>query len=427
MTDLAQHIQATPLIDTHEHLRKEPEYLDSGPDILQDLFDNYVSADLVVAGATPEAVKRLLDRSDPDLRARFAGVREAWERCRHTGYGEAVRMIARRVYDMDEITPDLIEAAAPRAEAARKAGERLRILKEAGNLDHVQIDDFVWPCLPDPSGPEFFLYDLSWVQFCRGEVDAPAIYEEVGIEVDDLGSLREALAAIFAKHAPCAIAVKSQHAYTRSLYWQERDDADVAPVLEKHLTGQELTAAERRCLGDWGWARGAELAAEYNLPFKIHTGYYAGHSTMPVERIRAGQLCALLARYPATKFVLMHIAYPYDDELVALAKHYPNVYVDMCWAWSINPYVARGFVRSMIHTVPVHKLFVFGGDTSWPNAAVAYAAQARQWLTRALQAEVDDRLLSEREALALATRFMRTNQEQCFDIEGTRAAIRAAQ
>ena len=97
MTDLAQYIQATPLIDTHEHLRKEPEYLDSGPDILQDLFDNYVSADLVVAGATPEAVERLLDRSDPDLRARFAGVREAWERCRHTGYGEAVRMIARRV------------------------------------------------------------------------------------------------------------------------------------------------------------------------------------------------------------------------------------------------------------------------------------------------------------------------------------------
>ena len=36
----------------------------------------------------------------------------------------------------------------------------------------------------------------------------------------------------------------------------------------------------------------------------------------------------------------MHIAYPYSDELVALAKHYPNVYVDMCWAWSIDPYSA---------------------------------------------------------------------------------------
>jgi hypothetical protein len=78
----------------------------------------------------------------------------------------------------------------------------------------------------------------------------------------------------------------------------------------------------------------------------------------------------------------------------------------------------------MIHAVPANKLFAFGGDTFWPNAAVAYAAQARQWLTRALQAELDDRLLLAPEAIALATRLMRTNQEECFDIAGTRAAIR---
>ena len=41
-TDLAHHIEATPLVDTHEHLRKEPDWLEDGPDILQDLFGNYV-------------------------------------------------------------------------------------------------------------------------------------------------------------------------------------------------------------------------------------------------------------------------------------------------------------------------------------------------------------------------------------------------
>src|SRR4029450_12557244 len=264
------------------------------------------------------------------------------------------------------------------------------------------------------SGLDFFLYDLSWVGFCQGAVDAPGIYEEVGIEVDDLASLRDGMAAIFAKHGPRAIAVKSQHAYDRTLLWREREDTDVARALDKQLTGQELDEDEGRCRGGWCMAGGVELAIEHNLPFKIHTGYYAGHSNMPIKRIRPGHLCALLARYPQARFVLMHIAYPYNDELVALAKHYPNVYVDMCWAWSINPFVARDFVRRMIHAVPANKLFVFGGDTSWPNAAVAYAAQARHWLTRALQAEVDDGLLNEREAIALATRLMRTNQEQCF-------------
>ena len=147
---------------------------------------------------------------------------------------------------------------------------------------------------------------------------------------------------------------------------------------------------------------------------------------MPVDRIRGGHLCGLLARYPRARFVLMHIAYPYSDELVALAKHYPNVWVDLCWAWSIDPRAAGDFVRRMLHAVPANKLFAFGGDAHWPAAAVAYAAQARRWLTRALQAEVDEGLLTEREAIALATRLMRTNQEECFDLAGTRAAIRAA-
>jgi uncharacterized protein len=424
MNDLAEHIRSLRMIDTHEHLDKEAEYTDDGHDILQDLFENYIQADLVVAGATEEAVKRLFDASDPDLRGRFAGVRAAWERCRHTGYGEAVQLIARRAYGMDEISPEAIEAAAPRAIALRQPGERLRILRDEANLDHVQIDDFRWQCEPDQSALDFFLYDLSWVGFCRGEINAPGVYEEVGVEVDDLASLREGMAAIFAKHGPRAIAVKSQHAYSRTLLWRERDDADVARALDKQLAGQELSEDEQLCLGDWCMARGVELAIEHNLPFKIHTGYYAGHSRMPIDRVRPGLLCELLARYPQARFVLMHIAYPYNDELIALAKHYPNVYADMCWAWSINPFVARDFVRRMIHAVPTNKLFAFGGDTFRPNSAVAYATQARQWLTRALQAEVDEGLLLPREAIALATRLMRTNQEECFDIAGTRAAIR---
>ena len=126
---------------------------------------------------------------------------------------------------------------------------------------------------------------------------------------------------------------------------------------------------------------------------------------------------------PTVQCILMHAAYPYGDELVALAKHFPNVWVDLCWAWSIDPYAARDFVRRMIHAVPSSKLFAFGGDTSWPNAAVAYAGQARRWLGRALQAEIDEDLLTEREAMAVARRLMRANQETCFDIAGTRAAI----
>ncbi len=57
---------------------------------------------------------------------------------------------------------------------------------------------------------------------------------------------------------------------------------------------------------------------------------------------------------------------------------------------------------------------------------MAYAIQARRWLARALQGEIDDGLLTEAEAIELATRFMRGNQEACFDLAGTRQALRVS-
>ena len=416
-TALADFIQATPLCDTHEHLRSEQGYVEDGPDLLKNLFGNYVSADLVVAGAGQAAVDRLLNAADPDVRARFAGVEKAWQAVRHTGYGEAVGIIARELYGLDEITADGLESALPRHAALRQPGQRLHILRERANLDHIQTDDFVRSCAVDPSGPDFFFYDISWVNFANGEPDVSAITEETGVAIRDLATLRQAMEAVFAQNGAVAIAVKTQHAYSRTLAWRERSDAEAATVLDAYLRDpKSLSYEQRLCLGDWSLARGVELAIAYDLPIKIHTGYYAGHSRMPVDFIKPGNLCPLLAKYLDARFVLMHIGYPYNDEMVAMAKHYPNVYVDFCWAWSIDPFSTGNFLRQCIHAVPSNKLFLFGGDTSWAGAALAYASQARRWLTRALQAEIDDRLLTETEAVALASRFMRDNQYDCFRV-----------
>ena len=426
-TDLTHHIESIRLVDTHEHMKRESDWVENGPDILQDLFGNYVPADLHAAGASPESMRNLMDASR-DVPSRFEGIRDAWEAIQFTGYGEAVSLIAKHIYGLDELTSEGLVQAEDKVAEIRTPGKRHHILHDLANLDHIQTDDFSWPCDPDTSGPHFFLYDLSWATFCNGQVDRSAIHAETGIEVKDIASLRSGMAAIFAKHAPCAIAVKSQHAYNRTLNWIERSDADASAALNAVLTkpAAEIDEATRLCLGDWCWARGVELTIEHNLPFKIHTGYYAGNDRMPVRRIPAGNMCALFARYLDAKFVLMHIAYPYNDELVALAKHYRNIWVDFCWAWSIDPYSSRDFLRRCIHAVPSNKLFAFGGDTQWPTSAMAYAIQARNEIRRALEAEIADGYLTEKQAMALATRIMNTNQYDCFDVQGTRENIAKA-
>ena len=98
---------------------------------------------------------------------------------------------------------------------------------------------------PDEADRDFFLYDLSWYSLSRGDVDPGVLHAATGIAVTDLDSLDEAMAALFAAEAGRAVAVKTQHAYARTLLWQERSRAEAAAAL------QELSRARtRQAIGD---------------------------------------------------------------------------------------------------------------------------------------------------------------------------------
>jgi uncharacterized protein len=278
-----------------------------------------------------------------------------------------------------------------------------RLLKDVANLSYVQIDDFRYEC----EGDDFFQYDINVMDLVQGNL--PEDWETPR-------DIRGKIAEIFETWAPKAVAVKTQHAYGRTLLWKKQKS--VWDYLRKK---PDFSPEEKNAIGDWAFSRCIEAAIEHNLPIKIHTGYYAGHSYMSLDKISAGLLCDLLREYPKAKFILMHTAYPYSDEIIALAKHFPNVFLDLCWAWSIDPYSTRDFVRKVVHTVPANKLLAFGGDSFWPSAAASYAFQTRVWLTRALQGEVDDGFLSEKDAIALAGRWMGKNQEALFDFAKLRA------
>ena len=76
---------------------------------------------------------------------------------------------------------------------------------------------------------------------------------------------------------------------------------------------------------------------------KLHTGYYATINAMPLSRLmhNAASACDLCRADADTRFVFMHICYPYYEELIAVAKQYSNAYVDMCWAGSSTPWPPR--------------------------------------------------------------------------------------
>jgi uncharacterized protein len=212
-TALSDFIANATVIDTHEHMRKEPEWLEQGPDdVLQDLFDNYAPADLISAGADRAAVNRLTNGKDQDVEGRWSAVRDAWDSIRHTGYAEGVRLCAQHVYGIDEITPQALRAVQPKLKTMRQPGQRLRILRDLAKLDHIQTDNGMRAQRPDESGPDFFLYDISWLGFTFRGVDWTVLESETGVTVKNLATLRQSMEAVFERFGAYAIAIKTQHA-----------------------------------------------------------------------------------------------------------------------------------------------------------------------------------------------------------------------
>ena len=123
--------------------------------------------------------------------------------------------------------------------------------------------------------------------------------------------------------------------------------------------------------------------------------------------------------HPDAEFVIMHIAYPYQDEAIALAKHYPNVAVDLCWAWIVNPRASVRFVKEFLLAAPSVKLLTFGGDYVPVEMVPGHAAIARQGLTQALSELVDEGWIRSADVDDLIEALMRGNAHRIFSYEET--------
>jgi uncharacterized protein len=108
------------------------------------------------------------------------------------------------------------------------------------------------------------------------------------------------------------------------------------------------------------------------LPVQVHTGF--GDSDLFLPRARPGYLKALIERFAATTFVLLH-CYPFIREAGWLAHVYGNVYFDLSLT---IPHVSRPAVAlaEALELAPVSKLLYASDAARTPEL---YLLAARWW------------------------------------------------
>lgn len=416
-------VAATRLIDTHEHLVEESDRLAGTADASllpaddwSAVFHQYLSDDLDSAGMPADALRRFY-APGPGPAEKFRLVEPWWAKVRLTGYGQAVRETLRGLYGEDDLTAESAPRIAEKYRDLVKPGFYRMVLRERANIEACHVNS-LQRIFMETGLPDLLPQDLSFYEFARaGAHDIAQVEAETGRRIATLDDWLGAIDEYFARYGARAVAVKNQSAYGRRLDYdavpRERAAAAFNGMHNSwHLKGPEdvKTAQDflfRYCIGK---------AAEHGLPVKLHTGYYAGRNPMPLSRLskNASDLCQLLKDFPDTPFVLMHIGYPYQDEYVALAKHYRNAYIDMCWAWIINPAASVRFLKEFLVAAPANKLFAFGGDYIAVENVYGHSVLARRGIAQALSELVAEGWIGREDAGPLAERIMHGNARGLF-------------
>lgn len=413
-------VEQTPLVDTHEHLIEESERLagkaGTGLFPCNDwayIFMHYLGDDFISAGMPDAAFKRFL-ALDTSSEEKYRLAAPFWERTKHTGYAQAVRETLRGLYGEDDLTEKSAPRIAEKYLDLIKPGFYRKILKEKSNLESCQVNSLQGIFIQTEQ-PDLLPQDIGFPPLCT-DISRGWVEEKYGKMPETLDGWLEIVDWHFTTYGPLAIAAKNQSAYSRRLDYETVSKDVAEPIYSRFARGESLSPADMKVQQDYLFRYCVGKATEFGLPVKLHTGYYAGHDYMPLSRLRqnAGDLCQLLRDYPETKFILMHIGYPYQDEYIALAKHYRNAYIDMCWAWIINPAAGVRFLKEFLLAAPACKLFPFGGDYITVETVYGHSRIARKGITQALTELVDEDWLAIEETQALVERLLNGNAHEVF-------------
>lgn len=412
---LLDEIQTIRLIDTHEHLFEESDRLKHDLDFGV-LLMMYAWDDLAVAGLSRENAEFLVKQGE-DPAEKWRRIAPLWPFVRHTGFIRAWRYSMEAAFGIGDLDADAAVELSNRIRNANKPGVNRRMIREVAGIDRCLVNalDQVYRQETDR---EIFIQDIGMGKlYDLGGFPFDRIQEESGMDLDTFDDLLRIVDWYLETFGAESSGVKNQCAYARPLDFGDPTMVEAARSFDRFLKNpKSVTIEEVLPFQDRLMRHIARRAGELGLPVKLHTGYLGGWNGMRMEQIQVAPLLKLIRDYPRTRFVLFHIAYPYQNEALAIAKHYQNVWLDMCWTWIIDPPATRGFLRQALETVPLNKLFGFGGDYLYAEQVAGHARMAREGAVRVLAEMVEDGTWSREEAGFAARRLLRENALEFFDL-----------
>lgn len=402
---LMQAMQALRTVDCHSHtcLRRE-YYQSSGKDLFN--FMSYIDRD--IQGATGQSLGQLYAQAPSD-EARWSILKSVLARVRNVSYWRHNLVMYRELFGLEGDELDDTNWSAVNERIKERSADPDWYDHVTNNLCRLRTQVRNVPWFEDWE-PEYFtaILRMEPALFLHEAGTRQTLEQYLNRSFKDLASLKQGLGELVEKYRQRGSrGIKLAHAYGRTLASENVPTAVAAPVFDKALRGDTLATAEVKQLQDHIIFFLAGLAGDLGQVFQIHTGVQNNWGHIPDSNPL--HLLSLLRAHPRTRFDLFHAGYPFIREMGMLGKHYPNVWLNMCWMYVITMEGSRQSLSEWIDLVPAERLLGFGSDVGSPEFVYAHLVMARSCLADVLAEKVQRDFLSETVALDLVQMMLHDN------------------
>ena len=377
--ELLAHISSLWIIDTHEHAANYK----SGPlDYLALTVNCYARLDLRSAGMPLSVLDQVRDASRP-VTERWLLCEPYWNACRNTGYIRMHERVARDVYGVEGVNRDSIE--------------QLHHLFQQKDPSHSYAEGH--------RQSQILCSIVDSDMDCDRSIQRPAFRLEEFVERIELGKVRQLLGSVGIRtftewldaceevvrryRTAGAVAFKTTIATDRTLAIGHGSYAEAESSFLEAVRENTHSFSPSMAYQDFMFHHVLGVVRKLGLTVQMHTGMSASNANV-IPNGNPLQLCELFAEYPDVDFVIMHMGFPYQLELSALGKMFPNVYPDLSWAHILSPHAARLALSDWLDAMPATKIMGFGGDCGHEDAIHAHLLMARENISHVLAQKVQE-------------------------------------
>ncbi len=395
-----------PVIDSHEHLVPEQEYLSYAYSGLN-MFAGYLFYDLGSAGLDPEFQATLRDPGYRSVDHWWPVIRKYWEHVEHSSYARALKIAVKELYGIDQINTDTIFELAELIIADNTPGLYDRILRERCGIRRVvtQIKTVSFP--NDPILAGLTHYPVALHPGFHGLDYIGRISEAAGGGLETLDDYAEALRKLMQQ----SVQEGSRGLKMVAGDYQIPDKAKAERELRQYLASSDFTM-ESMALRSYLLEVCLDVVSEHDLAAVVHGGYWRDFRENDPKH-----LLGFARRRTDVRFDLLHLGMPMIRDALLIGKNLPNVSLNLAWCPIISFEQTVHAINEMIDLVPMNKIIAFGGDYYMCVQKIyGHLTMARQAIAQVLSRRVSRGDFTKDQALSIARMWLYDNPGRIYRV-----------